>query len=210
MATVTVTIPPTLAFLVSNFHSLVNIKLESGNYLLWKTQVQNVVNANGYFGYLDGSCTKPEAQIRDSSGNLVVNPTLALWKLVDSQLLSCLTVLLSQSTLPYVLGLEHASQVWDSLSNRYNPMSKTYAHELRNKMYNLTKTSTMEKYIDTIKDYSQKLAAAGNPLSDDDLIFHTLHGLSNTEFKGFKTAVRTRGIETFTFDELVSNDQGHF
>lgn len=48
------------------------------------------------------------------------------------------------------------------------------------------------------------MSAAGNPLSEEDLVFHTLHGLSNEDFRGFKTAVRTRGIDTFTFDELVS------
>lgn len=49
------TIPPALAFLVSNFHSLVNIKLDSGNYLLWKMQVMNAFRANGYIGFLDGT-----------------------------------------------------------------------------------------------------------------------------------------------------------
>lgn len=203
MATVSVTIPPTLAFLVSNFHSLVNVKLDGGNYLLWKTQIENVLNANGFLGYIDGSSVCPANQIRNSEGNLVTNPDYAMWKLIDRQILSCLTASLSQSTLPYVLGFDHASQVWESLAKRYNSLSKTHVHELRGKLYNLTKSSTMEVYIDTIKDCAQKLAAAGNPLRDDDLIFHTLHGLP-LDFKGFKTAVRTRGVETFTFDELVS------
>ncbi|KAG5530931.1 hypothetical protein RHGRI_025767 [Rhododendron griersonianum] len=48
----------------------------------------------------------------------------------------------------------------------------------------------MEKYIDTIKEYAQKLAAAGCPMAEDDLVFHTLRGLPKA-FNGFKTAVRT-------------------
>lgn len=55
MATSSATIPSALAFLVSNFHSLVNIKLDGSNFLLWKTQVENVLNANGYLGYIDGT-----------------------------------------------------------------------------------------------------------------------------------------------------------
>lgn len=68
-ASVSVTIPPTLAFLVSNFHSLVNIKLDSSNYLLWKAQVENVLDANGYLGYVDGTVVVPPTQIRNTTGN---------------------------------------------------------------------------------------------------------------------------------------------
>lgn len=64
----------------------------------------------------------------------------------------------------------------------------------------------MEAYIDTIKDYAQKLAAAGSPLDEDDLIFHTMRGLPKS-FNGFKTAVRTRG-DTISFEELVTMLKG--
>lgn len=59
----------------------------------------------------------------------------------------------------------------------------------------------MEEYLDKIQEFAQKLEAAGNPLGDDDLIFHTLRGLKKG-FKSFKTALRTRG-DTITFEELV-------
>lgn len=45
----TVTLPPSLMFLVANFHSLVNEKLDSTNYLLWQVQVENVMQANGFY-----------------------------------------------------------------------------------------------------------------------------------------------------------------
>lgn len=203
MATATVTIPPSLAFLVSNFHSMVNIKLDGSNFLLWKTQVENVLNTNGFLGYIDGTNVCPPSQIRNTTEEMVTNPDFSLWKLIDSQLLACLTGSLSQTTLPYVLGLHHSSDVWISLNNRYNSMSRTHAHELRNKLYSLTKTSTMESYIDTIKSYAQRLAGSGVPLSDEDLIFHTLHGLPPA-YNGLKTGIRTRGDSDLTFEELIT------
>lgn len=60
----------------------------------------------------------------------------------------------------------------------------------------------MESYIDGIKAYAQKLAGAGNPLSDEELVFHALHGLPPA-FNGFKTGIRTRGETLLSFDELV-------
>lgn len=130
MASSTITLPPSLAFLVSNFHSLVNIKLDGANFLLWKTQVENVLNANGFLGYVDGTISCPPSQIRNSGGELVTNTDFALWKLIDSQLLACLTASLSPTTLPYVLGFHHSYEVWHSLNTRYNSLSRTHIHEL--------------------------------------------------------------------------------
>lgn len=196
-----VTLPSLLAFLVSNFHSLVNIKLDASNYLLWRIQVVNVMDANGFLGYLDGSTPIPSVKIQDATGIEVDNPTFKLWKLIDSQLLSCLTASLSQSTLPYVLGLQQAKQAWDSLSTRYNYLSDSHAQELRTQLYNHTKVSTIEVYIDKIKEISQKHAATG----DDELVFHTLRGLPPV-FNGLKTVVRAfsaRGAK-LSFDEVVA------
>lgn len=60
----------------------------------------------------------------------------------------------------------------------------------------------MEAYVDLVKEFSQKLAAAGSPMSDDDLIFHLSRGLPPV-FNGFKSAVRTRGC-SITFDEVIT------
>lgn len=201
-----VTLPASLAFLVSNFHALVNVKLDGGNYLLWRIQVENVMRANGYFEYLDGTVESPPLQIRNVEGVLGPNSAYTLWKLIDSQLFSCLTASLSQTTLPYVLGLTSAQQVWESLSHRFNSLSRNHVQELKTRLYSHTKLTTMDSYIDTIKDLAQKLTAAGSPLDEDDLIFHTLRGLPKP-FNGFKTAVRTRG-DTITFAELVTMLKG--
>lgn len=59
----------------------------------------------------------------------------------------------------------------------------------------------MESYIDTIKEYAQKLVASGIPLEDDDLICLSYFLWFVKGFIGFKTAIRSRGDTTF--DELV-------
>lgn len=196
-------IPPALAFLGSNFQSLVTIKLDSTNYLLWKTQIRNALRANGFFDFLDGSNQAPAPYITDASNNRVFNPEYSKWCLIDSQLLSCLTATLSATTLPLVLGFDHSYQVWQSLESRFNSLTRTHVHEYKRRLYNITKTGTMESYIDQIKGYANRLAAAGLPVSDDDLVFHTLNGLPEEEFRGFRTAIHTRG-GTFIFDELVT------
>lgn len=130
-----ITLPTPLAFLVSNFHSLVNIKLNSENYLLWRTQVMNALRANGYLEYLDYAKPSPEPTIRDASNSRVENPEFTLWTLVENQLLSCLTSSLSFTTLPHVFGLTHTCQVWQTLEHRFNSLSKSHIHQLKNKFY---------------------------------------------------------------------------
>ncbi|KAH7864544.1 hypothetical protein Vadar_030766 [Vaccinium darrowii] len=143
-ATTTATVPSALAFLVSNFHSLVNIKLDGSNYMLWRIQVESVMEANGFYGYLDGSIQPPSSEIRNVQGDISVNPAYTLWKLIDSQLKSCLNASLTQVTLPYVLGLRHAYQIWDSLGKRYNTITESHVQELKDELYSVSKTSTIE------------------------------------------------------------------
>lgn len=116
----------------------------------------------------------------------------------------CLTASLSQTTLPYILELHHTYQVWESLANRYNSLSKSHVQEIKGKLYTVTKTSTIEHYVDTIKEYAQKLVAAGSPVDEDDLIFHTLRGLPPV-FNGFKTTVRAMRLRgEISFNEVVN------
>ncbi|GFS44988.1 hypothetical protein Acr_00g0093420 [Actinidia rufa] len=96
-----VKMPSSLAFFVPIFQSFVTLKLDSTNYLLWKTQLKNALRANGlFFGYVDGSVASPPEKIINSSGEEVVNVKNTLWKLTDSKLLSYITATISVSTLP--------------------------------------------------------------------------------------------------------------
>lgn len=190
----------TMAFLISNFHTLVKIQLSSDNYLLWKTQVLNALRANGYIEYVDGTIGAPPLQIRDTSNNLITNPAYLRWQLIDNQLLSCLTASLSPSTLPLVLGLEHACEVWSCLEKRFNSLSRSNIHDLKRTLFNFTKTGTMEQYIDEIKICTQKLSAVGYMVDDDDMVFHTLNGLSG-DFDPIKCAIGTQ--RDLKFHELI-------
>lgn len=104
--------------------------------------------------------------------------------------------------MPLILGLDHAFQVWQTLEHRFNSVSKTHIHDLKQQLFNITKTTTFDAYFDTIKELSYKLAAAGAPLTNDDLIFHALHGLP-PEFDTLQTALSPR-IGDLSFEELVT------
>lgn len=67
-------------------------------------------------------------------------------------------------------------------------MSGSNIHNLKQTLFNFTKTSTMEQYIDEIKLCAQKLSAIGYMVYDDDLVFHTINGLPG-EFDPLKSVI---------------------
>lgn len=200
--TVKLNIPPSLVFLIANIHSFVTLKLDSHNYVLWRAQMEHALKANNFFGFVNGTIPCPASGASRTAEISVLEPDSTLWKIVDSQLVSCLIATLSATTLPLILGLEHAFQVWNALEHRFNSLSKTHVHDLRQQLYNVTKTTTLDAYFDIIKELSYKLAAAGTPVTDDELVFHALHGLPS-EFDPLQTALGTR-IGSITFDELIT------
>lgn len=67
--------------------------------------------------------------------------------------------------------------MWFSLVQRFNSLSGSRIHELKNRLYSVTKTGTMDSYIDEIRSHAQRLEAMGHHIDDDDLVIYTLNGL---------------------------------
>lgn len=69
------------SYLVPNIASLVLVKLENRNYLLWKSQFLPVLHAHGMIGYVDGSNMCPDEFIvsSDDLNMEEVNPLFLAW-----------------------------------------------------------------------------------------------------------------------------------
>ena len=60
------------------------VKLDRTNYILWKSQIDNVVFANGFEAFIDGSSICPDKEL--SSG--LINPAFVAWSRQDRTILS--------------------------------------------------------------------------------------------------------------------------
>ncbi|KAL9264957.1 hypothetical protein AKJ16_DCAP11367 [Drosera capensis] len=78
-----------------------------------------------------------------------------------------------------VLNLKLAREIWDRLHHHFMSVSMARSMELRRKLTSLRKASSdsMEKYLRDIKILADSLAAINSPVSNADLIVHTLMGL---------------------------------
>lgn len=198
-------LPPSLSFLIANFQSFITLKLESSNYFAWKIQVENALRANSLFDYADGSVQVPSSEIQDTSGNRITNPAYVRWEIIDRMLMSCIIATVTPSVLPHIVGSHRTCEVWSKLEEKYSSLSRTHVHDLRCRIYSLKKTTSMEQYLDSIKVLIQRLESSGSHMDDEELVFHTLRGLPNSEYRSFKQAVRTRlATAPLTFCGLVS------
>ena len=60
------------------------IKPDRNNYILWKTQIENIIFANGFADYIDGLKVYPPKEKSTS----VLNPKFILWRCFDCMILS--------------------------------------------------------------------------------------------------------------------------
>lgn len=75
--------------LISNIGSMLSIKLENCNYLLWKSQFLPVLCANNLEGFVDGSPVCPSAFLLNSEGKTTseINPHFSQWIQQDQNVL---------------------------------------------------------------------------------------------------------------------------
>ncbi|XXG48598.1 hypothetical protein AAC387_Pa02g2999 [Persea americana] len=85
-------------FVLTNVSHLVPIKLDQGNYLLWKSLFLPILRGHDLMGYIDGSSACPPQYSLDDSGkhSTTVNPLYKEWIIKDQDLLTWLNSMLSE------------------------------------------------------------------------------------------------------------------
>lgn len=161
------------SFVISNISHLISIKLDSTNFLLWKSLFRPVLRSHRLEGFIDGTKPAPPPETTSSDGKLVSNLAYFEWFERDQTLLSWINATLSESTLPYIVGMNTGKDAWDSLERRYASLSSSHIIELKKRLQHIKKgSSSMQDYLYQIKLISYQLATCGAPISEDDLILY--------------------------------------
>ncbi|KAH7864286.1 hypothetical protein Vadar_027803 [Vaccinium darrowii] len=192
-----------LSLLISNLNAFVSVKLDTTNFIIWKSQWQNILKATGLYSFIDGTGVSPLAKIRNSSGQEITNPDFLQWMVDDAHLMSCISGTLSSIIYPVVIHCVTSLETWNNIEKRFTTLSRSHVHQLKNRLTATTKGSnTMEGYLQQIKTLNDQLTLAGSQVDIEDLVLITLNGLSD-EYRAFKTSIRTRSSPT-TMEELCS------
>ena len=92
--------------LLSNMSSMMIVKLDYGNYVVWKHQIEVILDTYSMIDVLDDSVTTPDRFLKDSSGNFTtkINPAFIAWKNREQAMFTFLNSTLSPAILALTVG----------------------------------------------------------------------------------------------------------
>ena len=121
-----------------------------------------------------------DEDLRSFDSCRITNQEYTLWHRQDQLVLSWLLLSISEGVLAQVIGCSTSSEVWITLEKLFASQSKTRILQLHIQLQSIKKNSlTMGEYFAKIKRVADNLAAAGQPISNDDKIMYLLAGLGS-------------------------------
>ncbi|KAL5861380.1 hypothetical protein ACOSQ4_002676 [Xanthoceras sorbifolium] len=174
--------------LAKTLHFNLPIKLDEDNYIYWKTQILPAVNALDLEEYIDSSKHPPSqfisVQVTDESGNvrleLQPNKEYQKWKKSDQIMLFWLISTLSQKVVGQVTKCKSSLEAWSKLENLYSQKSMAKILNLRQQLQTIRKGShSVSDFVLKIKNIGDVLSAAGEEVSERDLLLSLMHGVGH-------------------------------
>lgn len=164
------------------------VKLDRTNYILWKSQIDNIVFANGFEDFIDGSSICPDKEL--SSG--LINPAFVAWRRQDRTILSWLYSSLTPAIMAQIIGHNSSHSAWNALEKTFSSSSRARIMQLRLELQSTKKGSlSMIDYITKVKRATDSLAAIGEPVSEQDQVMNLLGGLGS-DYNAVVTAINIR------------------
>ena len=188
--TTTITGTPLISL---NASSQIPFKLaEDGtNFALWKSQLTNLLFGYDLLGFVDGTRPCPPS----------TDPAYPLWLRQDRLVLLGIQATVNCTIGPTINNCNTFADAWDKLRSSFANRSNTRMLTLLTSLMRTTKAGiTVSDYMTKIKSLIDDLALIGHPMSDEEIISHTLHGLKD-EFRELTVAVRVQD-STITFEDL--------
>ena len=108
------------------------VKLDYENYVIWKHQIEVILDTYSMIDVLDDSISVPDRFLKDSSGNFTaeVNPAFIAWKNREQAMFTFLNSTLSPATLALTVGQKSARGVWKVLEKRFASVSRSHVMSL--------------------------------------------------------------------------------
>lgn len=159
-------------------------KLDGDNWSTWKFQMKHLLLAKGFWGLVDGSETLEDEASAER---------IAQFRLKSQKAFSTMVLAIKTAQLYLVTSCENPKQAWDTLRNHFE--RETLANKLfLKKQYFRTEMkegTSMDKHLKHMKDITDRLAAIGAPISEEDQVV-TLLGSLPRSFTTLVTALEAR------------------
>ena len=169
-----------LLLLLSNMSSMMIVKLDYSNYIVWKHQIEVILETYFMIDAIDESAMALDQFLKDFSSNVTteVNPAFLNWKNREQALFTFLNSMLSPSILALTVGQKSCRGVWKVLEKHFALGSRSSVMSLRNELNAVKKgTNSIDVYFQKIKQIRDKLDDVSMILDDEELLHVVLDGL---------------------------------
>ncbi|CAL1409862.1 unnamed protein product [Linum trigynum] len=146
----------------------INTRLNSKNFALWEFQFRTFIKGQGFFGFLDGSATKPAVPP-------ATDQELAKWMQSDAKVRSWILKSVDPSIVLGLRLLPTSADEWQSLKATYSSTSVARQFEIEIELANLQQGD---------QDVTTYYNAAKLPWTKQDLLAAALlSGMASAEFQ---------------------------
>ncbi|CBI25270.3 unnamed protein product, partial [Vitis vinifera] len=176
------------------------VRLDQSNYLLWRTQMLNIIIANGLEEMIHGKIPAPSRFLGDSEN---INPEYSIWQCQNRLVMCWIYSSLTKGVMAQIIGLDTASEIWTALEKIFSAASKARIMQLHFQLQTTKKGGlSMMEYLLKIKSIVDNLLAIGENITEQDRILYLLAGLG-AKYNSFVITV-TSGHEPLSLEEIHS------
>ena len=114
-----------LLLLLFNMASMMTVKLDYNNYLVWRHQIEVILEAYSMINFIEDNLEAPNPFLKDSSGNYTTeaNPEYTQRRNREQALFTFINFTLSPSILALTVGQKSGRGVWKILKKRFASVS---------------------------------------------------------------------------------------
>ena len=119
--------------LLSNMASMVTVKLDYNNYMVWRHQIEVILVAYSMINFISDDDHALDPFLKDSLGNFTIeaNPEFFQWKSREQALFTFLNSTFSPSILDLTVGQRSKRGAWKVLEKRFASISHFHVLSLR-------------------------------------------------------------------------------
>jgi len=126
--------------------TLIPLKLDDENFLLWKQQVLATVDGLLLSSFLDGT-NVPTRCLSAADGTLSPNLIFISYKQQDNLLVACFLASMTTPILTQMVGLTSAAQIWHTLNTYFSSHARAQIKKLKLLLKNPKKDRSISAYV---------------------------------------------------------------
>src|SRR4051812_8047182 len=146
------------------------VRLDRGNFPLWRTLTVTHLSGASLHGYLDGSVAAPAKTVSQGTGDAtttVANPAYATWWTQDQKVLGMLLSSMTEDIASQLISCKSAAAAWTSVHAMFSAQNRAGVRHIKRQIQSLKKQDmTASEYMHKVKALADAMASAGSPLDD--------------------------------------------